>query len=114
VSTTYNYAWTDITYLLHKHGVSWGYFITPGGEPDCEGGNANCSSAPLSVGTPDIWNPLPSFTDVQQDGQLGNIQNTSRFLADAQAGTLPAVSWVVPDQPHSDHRPRTSPMARRT
>ena len=105
VSTSYNYAWTDITYLLHKAGVSWGYFVTPGGEPDCEGGNANCSSAPLSVGTPDIWNPLPSFTDVQQDGQLGNIQNVSRFVADAHAGTLPAVSWVVPDQPHSDHPP---------
>ena len=44
---------------------------------------------------PDIWNPLPSFTDVQQDGQVGNIQNTSRFLADAQAGILPAVSWMV-------------------
>ncbi len=28
-----------------------------------------------------------------------------RFLADARAGTLPAVSWVVPDQPHSDHPP---------
>ena len=105
VSTSYNYAWTDITYLLHKAGVSWGYFVTPGGEPDCEGGNANCSSAPLSVGTPDIWNPLPSFTDVQQDGQLGNIQNVSRFVADAHAGMLPAVSWVVPDQPHSDHPP---------
>ena len=25
VSTSYNYAWTDITYLLHEHGVSWGY-----------------------------------------------------------------------------------------
>ena len=105
VSTTYNYAWTDITYLLHKHGVSWGYFVTPGGQPDCEGGNANCASAPLSVGTPDIWNPLPSFTDVQQDGQLGNIQNVSNFLTDAQQGTLPAVSWVVPDQQHSDHPP---------
>jgi phospholipase C len=105
VSTTYNYAWTDITYLLHQHGVSWGYFVTPGGEPDCEGGNANCTGAPLSVGTPDIWNPLPSFTDVQQDGQLGDIQNTSRFLTDADAGALPAVSWVVPDQPHSDHPP---------
>jgi phospholipase C len=105
VSTTYNYAWTDITYLLHQHDVSWGYFITPGGEPDCEGGNANCASSPFSVGTPDIWNPLPSFTDVKQDGQLGNIQNASRFLADASAGTLPAVSWVVPDQRHSDHPP---------
>ncbi len=105
VSTTYNYAWTDITYLLHKYGVSWGYFITPGGEPDCEGGNANCASSPLSVGTPDIWNPLPSFSDVQQDGQLGNIQDVSHFVGDAKTGNLPDVSWIVPDQRHSDHPP---------
>ena len=88
-----------------RYGVSWGYFITPGGEPDCVGGNANCASSPFSVGTPDIWNPLPSFTDVRQDGQLGNIQNVSHFLRDARAGTLPEVSWIVPDQQHSDHPP---------
>ena len=105
LSTTYNYAWTDITYLLHKDGVSWGYFITPGGEPDCEGGNANCSSSPFTVGTPDIWNPLPSFTDVRQDGQLDNIQDVSHFLRDARTGDLPEVSWIVPDQQHSDHPP---------
>ncbi len=105
VSTSYNYAWTDITYLLHKSGVSWGYFITPGGEPDCVGGNANCASSPFSVGTPDIWNPLPSFTDVHQDDQVGNIQDVSHFLRDARAGSLPEVSWIVPDQRHSDHPP---------
>jgi phospholipase C len=105
VSTTYNYAWTDITYLLHKDGVSWGYFITPGGEPDCAGGNANCASSPFSVGTPDIWNPLPSFTDVHADGQLRNIQAVTHFLADARTGALPEVSWIVPDQRHSDHPP---------
>ena len=104
-TASYNYAWTDLTYLLHKQGVSWGYFITPGRDPDCAGGNANCTGAPLRVGTPDIWNPLPSFTDVHQDGQLGNIQGVGRFLGAARAGTLPAVSWIVPDQPHSDHPP---------
>jgi phospholipase C len=102
---TYNYAWTDITYLLHRHRVSWGYFITPGGEPDCAGGNSSCSPAPISPGTPNIWNPLPSFTDVRRDHQLSNVQATSRFLADARRGTLPAVSWVIPDQMHSDHPP---------
>ncbi|MGA2925437.1 MAG: alkaline phosphatase family protein [Solirubrobacteraceae bacterium] len=102
--THFNYAWTDLTYLLHKRRVSWGYFITEGGQPDCEG-SANCTSAPMTLGTPSIWNPLPSFTDVQQDGQVGNIQGVSSFLADAHAGTLPAVSWVVPDQPDSDHPP---------
>jgi phospholipase C len=104
-SRTHNYAWTDITYLLHRHGVSWGYYITPGGQPDCENGDANCGAARVTPGTPNIWNPLPSFTDVQQNGQLGNIQSESSFFAAARAGTLPAVSWVVPDQAHSDHPP---------
>jgi phospholipase C len=100
-----NFAWTDLTYLLHKHGVTWGYFVTRGGEPDCMNGTNNCQSAPLSPGSPNIWNPLPSFTDVRQDGQLGDIQASTRFYAEARAGTLPAVSWVVPDQAHSDHPP---------
>jgi phospholipase C len=101
----YNYAWTDLTYLLHAHGVSWGYYITPGGQPDCDTGVANCSGQPISPGTPNIWNPLPSFTDVKQDGQLRDVQPTSRFLAEARTGTLPAVSWVTPDQVHSEHPP---------
>jgi phospholipase C len=104
-SRTHNFAWTDITYLLHKHGVSWGYYIKPGGQPDCNDGAANCTSARLTPGTPNIWNPLPSFTDVQQNGQQANVQSVSNFLAAARGGALPAVSWVVPDQPHSDHPP---------
>ena len=101
----HNYAWTDLTYLLHKRRVSWGYFIQAGGQPDCENGTNNCKGGPISAGTPNIWNPLPSFTDVKRDHQLGDIQPTSRFLTEARAGTLPAVSWVTPDQLHSDHPP---------
>ncbi len=104
-SAMYNYAWTDLTYLLHRSNVSWGYYVTPGGQPDCDGGTANCSSIRLTPGTPNIWNPLPSFTDVQQDNQTANIQGVSNFLTSARSGTLPAVSWIVPDQPHSDHPP---------
>jgi phospholipase C len=102
---TNNYAWTDITYLLHKAAVSWAYYVTPGGEPDCENGNVNCTTTQVTSGTPNIWNPLPSFTDVRQDNQLGNIQGISNFLAAAHDGTLPSVSWIVPDQAHSDHPP---------
>jgi phospholipase C len=50
-----------------------------------------------------MWNPLPGFADVHEDHQLANVQNASRFFVAARAGTLPAVSWVVPDWPHSDH-----------
>ncbi|HEY2652607.1 MAG TPA: alkaline phosphatase family protein, partial [Solirubrobacteraceae bacterium] len=31
-----HYAWTDMTYLLHRAGVSWGYYVFQGAEPDCE------------------------------------------------------------------------------
>jgi phospholipase C len=101
-----NYAWTDLTYLLHKYGVSWAYYVLKGNEPDCET-NAAMACAPVSQNarTPGIWNPLPYFTDVQQDGQLGNIKSLNAFYADARSGHLPAVSWITPNGRVSEHPP---------
>jgi phospholipase C len=100
-----NYAWTDLTYLLHRAGVSWRYYVHGGLQPDCADGNANCTPARQSARTPEIWNPLPSFTTVKRDRQVGDVQDVSRYFAAARAGTLPAVSWVVPDETHSEHPP---------
>ncbi len=101
-----HYAWTDITYLLHKQNVSWGYYVFQGTEPDCEN-DASMTCAPVQQGpqTPGIWNPLPSFTDVTQDDQLGNIQTLSNFFTAAKNGTLPAVSWIDPNGTVSEHPP---------
>jgi phospholipase C len=104
-----NYAWTDLTYLLHKNGVSWGYYVVTGTEPDCENDDAvSCGPVRQSAATPGIWNPLPSFETVREDGQQGNIQSVDKFYAAAKAGTLPAVSWVVPSGPVSEHPPATT------
>ena len=100
-----NYAWTDITSLLYRHGVSWSYYLFPGREPDCEGGEATCAPVRQSAATPGIWNPLPWFTTVHQDGQLGNVKSTADFFEDAAGGRLPAVSWVIPDDKFSEHPP---------
>jgi phospholipase C len=98
------YGWTDLTYLLHRHHVSWGYYIVPGSQPDCENAAAStCVPKLQRVGTPSIWNPLPSFTTVRQDRQLGNIQSIANFVRAAKRGTLPAVSWIEPDFAHSEH-----------
>jgi phospholipase C len=101
-----HYAWTDLTYLLHKSGVSWGYYVFQGTEPDCEN-DASMTCSPVQQGpqTPGIWNPLPSFTDVSQDGQLSNIQSLTNFFTAAAAGTLPAVSWIEPNGMVSEHPP---------
>ena len=98
------YAWTDLTYLLHQSGVSWGYFVVSGTEPDCEDDAAmSCAPVRQNAKTPGIWNPLPYFDTVKADGQLGNIQSVSHFYDDAKHGHLPAVSWVVPSGEVSEH-----------
>ncbi len=99
------YAWTDLTYLMHAKGVSWAYYLDQGAQPDCADDAMACTPKPQRVGVPSIWNPLPGFTDVKQDGQLANVQDLSRFFDAAKAGTLPAVSWIVPNSKDSEHPP---------
>jgi phospholipase C len=87
------FAWTDLTWLLHKNGVSWGYYLDHGGAPASPGG------------VPTIWNVLPGFADVHADHQVGNVQPLSNFFQQASAGTLPSVSWISPDPKDSEHPP---------
>jgi phospholipase C len=103
------YSWTDLTYLLQKANVSWHYYVQKGVQPDCDDNPdetaAGCAPVAQGAKTPSIWNPLPSFTDVKADGQLGDVQNLANFYPAAEHGTLPAVSWIAPAQPDSDHPP---------
>ncbi len=101
-----NAAWTDLTYLMHEKKVSWGYYVATGTEPDCrDDSEQECLPHAQNAQTPGIWNPLPFFTTVQNDGELHNIQTHDNFLSQAKAGTLPNVSWVIPDGAHSEHPP---------
>jgi phospholipase C len=100
------YAWTDLTYLLHKANVPWGYYVVAGTEPDCEDDAAvACAPVRQKATTPGIWNPLPYFDTVKNDGQLNNIQSVDNYYAAAKKGSLPAVSWVVPSGAVSEHPP---------
>jgi phospholipase C len=100
-----DYAWTDLTYLLHKHDVSWGYYVFNGTQPDCDNDAMFCRPVPQNAKTPGIWNPMPYFDTVRTDHQLGDIKPFRDFLAEAKAGKLPAVSWITPTQKVSDHPP---------
>jgi phospholipase C len=100
-----DYAWTDLTYLLHRANISWAYYLSAGNEPDCADDAMLCQAKPQNQNVPGIWNPLPAFDTVKQDGQLANIQTVDKFFAAAKAGALPAVSWVVPENSVSEHPP---------
>ncbi|HSC51062.1 MAG TPA: alkaline phosphatase family protein [Gaiellaceae bacterium] len=100
-----DYAWTDLTYLLHAHHVSWRYYVFKGAKPDCDDGQVVCAPVPQDSRTPSSMNPLPRFATVRQDGQVGNITSISHFYAAARRGTLPSVSWVEPNDRVSEHPP---------
>jgi len=57
------------------------YYLSVGTKPDCEDDAAVCAPHPQYPSIPGYWNPLPDFTTVQQDGQLGNIQLVANFFA---------------------------------
>ncbi|MCJ7831828.1 MAG: hypothetical protein MUP92_00065, partial [Actinobacteria bacterium] len=97
------YAWTDITYLLHKNDVSWAYYVAPGTcwTSDCAGSKE---------GTANAMNVLPGFQTVHQNDQIGNIQEHPEFFKAAQEGTLPSVSWVIPGRGFSEHPGNGEPI----
>ena len=90
------YAWTDITYLMDKAGVSWHYYVN---DRTCLG--TQCSGA--GDGTSPDKNPLLGFTDVRTDNSVGGVKHISDFVAAAKNGTLPQVSWLVTAPPYNEH-----------
>ncbi len=99
------YPWTDLTYLLYKNNVTWAYYLSEGYQPDCADNQMLCEPGKQTKKVPSIWNPLPAFDTVNQDGQLGQIETVDNFYTAAKNGTLPSVSWVIPNSTVSEHSP---------
>jgi phospholipase C len=97
------YLWTDLTYLLHKAGVSWKYYLAEGPTDACASDPEDCPTLPTNAKVPSIWNPLPRFSTVHEDGEAGNIVAIDQLYRDAAAGTLPSVAWVMPTGEVSEH-----------
>jgi len=73
--------------LLDAKGISWKYYSPP--EP---------------VGTGAFWNAFDAIEAVRRGPQWStNIASPTTFFIDVDERTLPAVSWIVPTQPDSDH-----------
>ena len=95
------YAWTDVTWLLDRAGVTWRYFVgdTTCWEPPCGRHSDNWEGTAYSK------NPLPGFTSFgrERDSYVDNIPPVSDYLTAAADGTLPSVTWIVPGSINSEH-----------
>jgi phospholipase C len=96
------YAWTDITWLLDAHGISWNYYIGRDTcwEPPCTfERNRALESKPVFV-------PIAGFTsfwDGERDRIHDNLVSVKEYFRSAADGSLPQVSWIMPSSGVSDH-----------
>jgi phospholipase C len=106
------FAWTNLTWLLDHQGVSWKYYLSQGGTPDCDDqdDSDNCDPEIQNASVASIWNPLPGFTTFRQNIQANpqyaaHVVDVNQFYIDVAAKNLPAVSWIVPNYAVSEHPP---------
>lgn len=72
---------------LQTAGVTWKYYASPG----------------------NIWNALDAVKHVRETSLwTDHVVADTQFVTDAQNGQLPAVSWLVPQRPVSEHPPLSS------
>jgi phospholipase C len=74
--------------LLDKKGVSWKYY-----------------SPPVKHSTGSVWNAFDAIRAVRYGSEWGtNVTASDKLIFnDIANGTLPAVSWLIPDLADSDH-----------
>jgi len=76
---------------FQKAGVSWKYY------------------APGQYQSGYIWSALSSIKHIRYSPLWqSNVPDTSQFIKDIKAGTLPQVSWVVMNEGESEHPPHSS------
>ena len=57
-----DYAWTDLTWLLHRYHVSWGYYVAKGYQPDCADNAMFCRASSRTRRRPESGTRCPTST----------------------------------------------------
>ena len=85
------WAWTDITWLLDRDGVSWAYYAS---KVKCtkDVGFAPC----MKAGPAPAQNVVPGFATVRKNRSRGKVKVHEDFLEAVRTDSLPSVSWIVP------------------
>ncbi len=112
-TATTSYPWANLFQLMDLHGVSWKYYVATGSQPDCDDDSLSCVAKPQSASMPSLWNVPGLFGYVQNKG-AAYLQTHDpplpQLFTDIGAGTLPQVSWIVPDAISSEHPPSSTTL----
>jgi phospholipase C len=104
------FGWTNLTWLLDNFGVSWRYYLSEGGTPDCDdqGEIDTCDPKIQDAKSQSLWNPLPGFTtfaaNVRRNPRYAkHVIRVEQFYSDIHDNKLPAVSWIIPNSAVGEH-----------
>jgi len=98
--------WVSLFQLLDMHNVSWKYYYSDGSDPDCDDAELTCPPQNQARSPSPVWNPPRLFTYVASQGPAYLASHnplTTQFWTDIKKGTLPQVSWIIPDGFVSEH-----------
>ena len=99
-----SFGFPEITQLLTSGQINWKYYVNRG--PAAGAADLGTPSGDADETTYTYWNPLPAFPAVKNDPtQFSRLTDATQFYTDAQNGTLPQVSWVIPNSGFSEHPP---------
>ena len=88
--------------------ISWKYYVET--QSDRSGGcRLNAHFSQLACPDPKIltlWNPMPGFKAIR-DSQtdMSRLVSLNDYYRDLRQGSLPQVSWIIPDFQDSEHPP---------
>jgi len=99
-----SYTFQEITNLLGSGKIEWKYYVNRG--PTAGAADGGVANVDADETTYSFWNPLPAFPSVKNDPtQFSRLTNATQFYTDVQNGTLPQVSWIIPNSSLSEHPP---------
>jgi len=98
------FSFASMVNLLAHGDISWKYYVeTPKVAPKVDDPCHVYYPRPQQLG---LWNPLPGFKSIRDDPKLmSHLVNLTEYQQDLQEGTLPQVSWIIPDFQDSEHPP---------
>ncbi len=88
--------------------ITWKYYVET--QPDQSSGcSLNAHLSQLACPDPKIltlWNPMPGFKAIRDSkSSMSRLVSADDYYSDLKQGTLPQVSWIIPDFQDSEHPP---------
>ena len=101
------FSFANIAEFMTRSKVPWKYYVESQAVPTNTPMRLTPTGMRLAFPDPkvfNLWNPLPGFKKIRDDpGEMAHLVDLREYFDDLQKGTLPAVSWVVPDYQDSEH-----------